>query len=113
MTEHTVASEEAERNTLLVAYVLYALAPFTAITGIAGVIINHIKVVDTDSPFIRSHHRWLLHTFWFGLLWSIVAIPLVLLMGLGVLIYIVVFIWYIYRVVRGIINFTERRPMSL
>ena len=39
------AGSEAERNTLLIAYILYALGPFTALTAVAGVILNHIAGV--------------------------------------------------------------------
>ncbi len=105
------AGTEAERNTLLIAYVLYALAPFTAvITAIAGVVLNHIKVNDTQSMFVRSHHRWMLRTFWFGLLWSVLSTVLMII-GIGFIIYAVLVVWYIYRIVRGIINFSERKPM--
>ena len=103
---------EAERNTLLIAYVLHALGPFTFLTAIAGVILNHIKVNDTASAFIKSHHRWLLRTFWFGLLWSILA-GVLMVIGVGFIIYAVVVVWYIYRIVRGILIFTERKPLPM
>lgn len=106
------AGSEAERNTVLIAYILHALGPFTFLTAIAGVILNHIKVNDTQSVFIRSHHRWLLRTFWFGLLWSIIATVLMVI-GIGFLIYAVVAVWYIYRIVRGILSFSERKPLPM
>ena len=101
---------EPERSTLLIAYILHALGPFTFLTAIAGVIVNHLKVNDTDSGFIRSHHRWLLRTFWFGLLWSVIATVLMVI-GIGFIIYGVVVIWYIYRIVRGLLAFSERKPL--
>ncbi len=55
---------EQERNILVIAYVLHALALVTGLTAIAGVIVNHIKINETQSPFIRSHHSWLIRTFW-------------------------------------------------
>lgn len=104
---------ETERNTLLVAYILHALGAFTGgVTAIAGVIINHIKINETASDFVRSHHRWLLRTFWYGLLWAIVATGLMVI-GIGFLIYLAVGIWYLYRIIRGVLNFTERKPMPL
>jgi uncharacterized membrane protein len=104
---------ETERNTLLVAYILHALGAFTGgLTAIAGVIVNHIKVNETASEFVRSHHRWLLRTFWFGLLWAVIATVL-MVVGIGVLIYLVVAVWYLYRIIRGVLNFSERKPMPL
>jgi uncharacterized membrane protein len=107
------AGSEAERNTLLIAYILHALGPFTALTAIAGVILNHIKVNDTHSLFIKSHHRWLLRTFWFGVLWGLLA-TMLMFIGIGFIIYAVVVVWYLYRIIRGILSFTERKtlPMS-
>ncbi|HET8882976.1 MAG TPA: DUF4870 domain-containing protein [Solimonas sp.] len=103
------AASEAERTTLLVAYVLQAISPFTAfMASIVSVVISYIKSAETQNEFIRSHHRYLIRTFWwtlilgfvFGLLcWIIIGIPL--LVGLG--------IWWIYRMVRGFIAYGERR----
>ena len=93
---------EAERSTLLITYVLHALAPFTALTGIIAVIISHIKVGETQSPFIRSHHSWLIRTFWWGVLTMVV---------IGVFGFIVLGIWWLYRTIRGFINYSEKRPM--
>lgn len=101
---------DTDRNTLLIAYVLYALAPFNGLTAIAGVIVNHIKINETGSEFIRSHHSWLLRSFWWGLLWTVISTVL-MIVGVGFLIYGVLAIWYIYRVVRGLINFSDRRDM--
>ncbi|MBL6750799.1 MAG: hypothetical protein ISP90_09775 [Nevskia sp.] len=104
-----------ERNWVLLAYILYALAPLNGVTAVAGVIINHLKIDGCADPLLRSHHRWLKRTFWFFVLWAvvigllhltIVLIPLAWLGGaaLGV--------WYLYRVIRGAINFSERRPVG-
>lgn len=101
---------DTDRNTLLIAYVLYALGPFNGLTAVAGVIINHLKINDTSSEFVRSHHSWLLRTFWWGLLWSIISTVL-MIVGVGFLIYGVLAIWYIYRVVRGLINYADRKVM--
>jgi len=102
---------EAERNTLLITYVLHGLAPFTALAAaVIAVIISHIKVRETQSAFIRSHHSWLIRTFWWGLVWSVICGALTLLLigyvGLGVLA-----LWWLYRTIRGFINYNEGRSM--
>ncbi len=104
---------EAERNTLLIAYILHIVAPFTFWTAaIVGVIIDHIKINETSNEFIRSHHRWLIHTFWWGLVWLAVATALMILL-VGYLIYVIVAIWWLYRVVRGVLAFMENRPIVM
>lgn len=104
------AGTEAERNTLLITYVLHALAPFTALTAIIAVIISHIKVGETQNEFIRSHHSWLIRTFWWGLLWTVISSILVFVL-IGFIGYAAVALWWLYRTVRGFINYGEKRPM--
>ena len=38
------AGTEAERNLLLITYILHALAPFNGLTSVIAVIISHIKI---------------------------------------------------------------------
>lgn len=105
---------EQERTTLLIAYVLHIVAPFTFWTAaVVGVIIDHLKVGETQNDFIRSHHRWLIHTFWWGLLGLVIAVSTFWLLGLGYLVYIALSIWWLFRVVRGVLAFSERRPMPM
>jgi uncharacterized membrane protein len=107
------AGTENERTALLIAYILHALSIFAGgITSIAGVIINHIKINDTQSEFVRSHHRWMMRTFWFGLLWAIVC-GLLTLVFIGLLGFLVLAVWWIYRIIRGILSFSDRKPMPV
>jgi uncharacterized membrane protein len=104
------AGSESERSTLLITYILHALAPFTALTGIAAVIISHIKVNETSNAFIRSHHSWLIRTFWWGLLWAVICSVLFIVL-IGALGFVALAIWWLYRTIRGFINYSEKRPM--
>jgi uncharacterized membrane protein len=111
------AAPENERTILLIAYILYALEPFTlGVTAIVGVIINHLKINDTSSMFLRSHHRWLMRTFWYTLLWSVVfgvlmvTIILIPICWAG---FAILGLWHLYRIIRGGLNFFERRPMPV
>src|SRR3569833_2671826 len=108
---------ESERNALLIAYVCYAATLVdVAFAPIVSVIISHLKVDETRHNYVGSHHRWLLRTFWLSLagfalsgllIFTIVLIPLAWL-GCGI-----TAIWYVYRVVRGALNFADRRPMPV
>jgi uncharacterized membrane protein len=104
---------ESERTTLTIAYVLHVIGPFTAfLLNIAGLVLNHIKAAETKNHYIRSHHVWMLRTFWWTLLWTLLCIPLYFIL-IGFAIYIVVGFWWLYRVIRGLINYAERRPMPI
>lgn len=105
-------STESERTTLLIAYILHGLGVFNGLTAIAGVIVNHLKVNETRSQFVSSHHRWLIRTFWWGLLWAVVSWLLTFVL-VGLLGFLVLAVWWIYRIVRGVLNYTERKPMPV
>ena len=109
--DHTPATRsEIERNVLLVTYVLYGLAFFSGISAIAGVIINHVKIADRRDGIAWTHHRWLMRTFWFSVLWALVCLVLSSV-AIGLLGYVVLWIWGLYRVIRGVLAFAEHRPM--
>jgi uncharacterized membrane protein len=105
------AAEPGERTTLIVAYALDLIAPFTGfLVAIVSVIISHIKAGETQNQFIRSHHRWLIRTFWWNLAWAIVfgLLTLVLIGYLGL---IGLVIWWYYRMIRGLIDYSNGKPM--
>lgn len=104
--------EEVERNVLLVTYILYGLGFFFVVTAIAGVIINHVKLRECEDTSAWSHHRWLMRTFWFALLWSLVCTALIPVV-VGLVGYAVLWLWCLYRVVRGALAFAEHRPMPV
>lgn len=106
------AIPESEKTMVLVAYVMYVLGPFLGITAIVGVIMNHIKMGDSKSLFAKSHHRWMMRTFWFGLLGGIIG-GLLSLFGIGLFVILVVGIWYLYRIIRGLLAFFDKKPMPM
>jgi len=110
-TEANAAREQSERNVLLIVYVLYGLGCLFVLTAIAGVIINHIKMGELEHGSVAwTHHRWLMRTFWFTLLWSVVCLVLTPVF-IGFIGYGVLWVWCFYRFVRGLIVFAERRAM--
>jgi uncharacterized membrane protein len=102
--------DDNERTVLLVTYVLHGFGAFTGITAFIALIINYIKIKETRSEMIRSHHRWMLRTFWWGLLWSAVCFVLYLVV-VGVVGFFILWLWFLYRVIYGVINFIEHKPM--
>jgi Predicted membrane protein len=112
-----VFGSESERNVLLVTYVLFVVGLFTGgLATIVGVVVCHIKRGETTDAALRSHYVWLIRTFWWSLLWTLLlwlaALTVILLVVLwpGL---IVLGIWYIYRIVRGVLAFIERRPLPV
>jgi uncharacterized membrane protein len=114
---------------------IYALHAFSLVTGlvttatvigafltgwpsILAVILNYVKRGEARGTWIESHFRWQIRTFWFGLLWVVLCFGFVAItLGLGILIVWLplglVTIWFIYRIVRGWMRLSQRRPMYI
>lgn len=114
-------------------HIIYALHAFSVLTGltsaafvvtaflsgwpsIIAVIINYVKRDAVRGTFLESHFSWQIRTFWWSLLWVVVAgvmiltiigavvgLPLLLLLGL----------WVIYRIIRGWIALSGRKAMPV
>jgi len=97
-------------NTIQLVYILQTIGFFLAFTWIAGVIINYLKRDEVRGSWLESHCRWQMRTFWFGLLWGVIGL-ITALVGVGFVILIVNYIWLIYRVIKGWLNLSGRKPM--
>ncbi|MDR2174105.1 MAG: hypothetical protein LBE32_07905 [Burkholderiales bacterium] len=117
------SQETAAHNITMVIYALYVLAPVIPLTAIVAIVMNYVKKDDMRGSLYESHFRWQINTFWFTLLWLflsvLIALPLIVLFLLGLvflywpafILLIVVFIWYVYRIVKGVLRLTEKKPM--
>jgi uncharacterized membrane protein len=102
-------SVEGDRTLVVVSYVLHLVGAVTGLTSIVGLVINYLKRDRYDELF-DSHHAWMIRSFWWALLWSVIGIiTIVILVGWAIL--FLVWVWYIYRHVRGLINFLNGEPM--
>ena len=94
----------------LVVYLLYGLGYFTVISALVGVVIAHVKIDDAD-PALRSHYQFQIRTFWIGLLYFTIGLPLcMVLIGFPILIWW--FVWSVIRVVKGLILLNENKPVA-
>jgi uncharacterized membrane protein len=119
------------KDQITLTHVIYGLHAFSALAGltsaafivtaflsgwpsIIAVILNYVKRSEVHGTWLESHFRWQIRTFWFALLWLILAglfaitligIPaaILLMLGSGV--------WVIYRIVRGWLNLNDGKAM--
>ena len=131
MSEQTEIRAEPEPSLLNVAHVVYALHALSLLIGITtaativgafvfgvpsiiAVIINYLKKGEARGTFLESHFRWQIRTFWFSLLWCMIAAFLfITIIGIP-LAFIVLFAagaWVIYRIARGWLALRDRKPM--
>jgi uncharacterized membrane protein len=106
-TQRPIVSDNAFA---LIVYVLYCVGYFTVISALIGVIIAHVKVHDTD-PVLRSHYQFQIRTFWIGLLYLAIGIPLcIVLIGIPVLAWWL--LWSLIRIIKGFISVNEYKPIA-
>lgn len=98
-----------QKQLVLLAYVLHVLGPFLVFaTAIAGVVINYIQRAEALTPW-RDHHDWMIRTFWLSLLgWGLGTLTTVILIGWPIL--LITGVWWIYRMVRGLLRLSENLP---
>jgi uncharacterized membrane protein len=79
-------------------------------------IINYVKRDDAQGSFVYSHHSWQIRSFWWFLFWMVIAgilfftfigIPLAWLIAMGA------WIWKAYRLIKGLIDLNDNKPMKI
>jgi len=127
------ARQSVSDGLVTLTYVIYGLHAFSAVGGvlspafvvtafitgwpsIIAVIINYVKREETRGTYLESHFRWQIRTFWFALLWVIIAM-LFAVTFIGIPIAIVVAwvagMWVLYRIARGLLRLLDDKPMPL
>jgi uncharacterized membrane protein len=102
-------SVEGERTWVFVAYALHLVGAIAGLTSLIGLVINYLKRGSYDDLF-DNHHRWMTRSFWWALLWVCIGwVTTIILVGWAIL--FLVWLWYIYRHVRGLVNFINGEPM--
>jgi uncharacterized membrane protein len=116
---------------ITLSHVIYALHAFNVLTGLMtsafivtafltgwpsliAVVLSYVKRGEARGTFLESHFRWQIRTFWFALLWLLMALLLAFtLIGipLAFMLALVAGLWVLYRVVRGWLNLNDRRAL--
>jgi uncharacterized membrane protein len=126
--------EPAPRQGLItLTHVLYGLHGFSAVMGMLGpmlvvtafltgwpsiiaVIINYVKRSDVRGTWLEAHFSWQIRTFWWAVLWVLIAVLLfITLIGIPFawVLVIVVGIWVLYRIIRGWLALSKGEPMPM
>jgi len=114
-------------------HIIYGLHAFSALMGvissaavvtafltgwpsIVAVILNYAKRDDVRGTALESHFRWQIRTFWFALIWVVVACLLfVTIVGIPLawLVVVVTGVWVLYRIGRGWLALNDGREIDV
>ena len=102
--------EVTAKSSAQLVYILHAVGFFIGLTWIVAIIVNYVRQDEARGTWVESHFRWQIRTFWFGLLWGVIGV-ITSFIVVGFVVLAANYVWLIYRVVKGWLNFSERKPM--
>jgi len=109
---------EALRKVCLFDYLLHiaGLLLSAGLFSVVALIVNYIKRDSARGTIYESHMNWMIRTFWWTLFWMIViAIPAALLtvvtFGLLSFLFVLPGVWFLYRMIKGILRLNDGMPM--
>lgn len=92
-------------------YLLQLLTPFSmGISLLLSGILAYKKYDESIGTIEESHLRWQIKTFWFGLAGMLIGFVL-LLVWIGGFIMTIVWLWIVYRVVKGVNIFLKDKEI--
>ena len=127
----TPSGAEPPPSVVTVSHVVYVLHAFAIVVGIVGsatvigsflgsvpsivaVILNYVKRGGARDTWAESHYSWQIRTFWFALLWLLIAgVLIATVVGAlaGIPLLIALTLWLMYRIARGWLRLLDRKPM--
>lgn len=109
---HPVAissSDDSLKTFAMVGYILMVASVLTGgLAAVAALVLAYVKRGDAGNSWVASHFTWQIRSLWWCLAWSVLG-GVTLAFGVGWLILVGVCVWYVYRIVRGLVRLTDRR----
>lgn len=136
---YSIISKEQENSLIRynhLTYLLYVLSYFTAgLLWIVPIIMNYARRQQADQTWLSTHFDWQIKTFWYSIIFGFLGLMLTVIglggLGLGMfadstnvalgstglaalggLIILFSFVWHLYRIVKGWIALSDKRPVQ-
>ncbi len=101
---------DSNRTLVIVSYILFLVGwPTLHLATLGGVILAYVQRAEARGSIWEGHYEAIISTFWISLVVGLAAIPLCLV-GVGFLILAGVVIWFLYRVIRGLVHALDNKP---
>ena len=110
-TSNTTTSSEYKGHALA-SYILLAIGLFTAIPLLFGAIWAMIQKSGAYGTIYHSHLVNATRVFWWSLFWTIIG-AIFMVVGIGILVWCVTWLWVLYRVVNGLVKVLSDQPYPL
>ena len=124
---------DAPAGRIRLTHIMYALHGFSAFMGlvssvavvtafltgwpsIIAVALNYATRGDVRGTYLESHYRWQIRTFWYAVLWFVIAAVLfftIIGIPFAWLIVVVTGVWILYRLARGWLALNDDQPIDV
>jgi len=112
MTMITSDRQTEPRTWAIVVWGLFIASYFTfTITMLVGLIIAYVKRDELAGTPFASHMTSAIRTFWISLIVFAIGAALSII-GVGIVILILLAVWHLFRVIRGIVRAIDRQPID-
>ena len=114
MASQPPAASGFDLNRPTVVTLLYLGGFITGVSAIVGLILAYVWKGEAREAWMDSHYRYLIRTFWMGVVWAIVA-GIGSILTLGLLMFVLfplVSIWFIVRNVRALLAAQRHEPLT-
>jgi uncharacterized membrane protein len=124
MNDVVEVTSDSQRNLRTIGHISYALHAIVAVGAvvpgfqpgvlllIAAFILDLVKRGDAVGTWQESHFRWRIHSVLWAAGLYLLTSPLFLLLFLpGLIAWVIISIWFLYRVVRGWLALNDGRAM--
>lgn len=89
---------------------LYLSSFILGVTGLVGIVLAYVWRSDRPEAWEDSHFTYLIRTFWFGLIGSVVGVVLSIIL-IGIPILLATAVWVIIRSVLSLVKAQRQEPM--
>lgn len=116
------ASTQSLRNVGWVSYILHLVVAVAAVVPgaqvsivllLVALVIDLVKRGDAAGTWQASHFSWRIRTVVWAAFWYLITAPLFLFFLVpGAIAWLIVSVWFLYRIVKGMVRMNDRRPVS-
>ena len=104
------------KNTARLLYFVHGATFFFSLglLSIIPLIFNYSKRDETQGTFVHSHHGWMIRSFWWYVVWMVVAgffAFTVIGLVIAVPMWAVIWLWKAYRLIRGFLDLENNKAM--
>lgn len=120
LVQNQSQNDNEQRILVIVSYVFLIFFPLVSI------ILSYVKRKDSENTIYYSHHQYIIKTFWlgllsilFGILSSIGSAAIMangffsILAGLFFFLAVGISIWYLVRVILGLVKAASKQPIGV